>query len=89
MSKNISHRQKQQLLQLGRAVQYYRKTRNLTQEQLSELVNVSRTHISNFESGGKNGTISLVTFLSIAEALEIDPALLFHLEPFPGLEDSV
>lgn len=73
-------RQKVHLQQLGRAIQYYRKVKHMTQEQLSEKANISRTHLSNFESGGKNGTLSLASFLAIADALEIDPAKLFQLD---------
>ncbi len=50
-------------------IKKYRKERNLTQEQLSELCNISTDYLSEIERGKK--VPSLKRFILIAEALEI------------------
>ena len=45
-----SDKRKQQYKQLGLAVAYYRKMHGLTQLQLAEECDLSRTHISNLEA---------------------------------------
>lgn len=62
--------------QLGLTVAYYRKLRNLTQIQLAERTNLSRTHISNLEAPNMKTSISLETLFDIADALEIPPSKL-------------
>ena len=46
-----------------------RKTRGLTQEQLSELCGLSQQYLSDLERGKRNPTI--VTIYEIAQALEV------------------
>lgn len=57
--------------QLGLNIAYYRKLRNLTQMDLAEFTNLSRTHISNIEAPNMQTHISLDTIFSIAEVLQI------------------
>ena len=56
---------------LGLNIQYYRKLKNLTQLQLAERVNISRTHISNIEAPNVSASISLELLLDIADALDV------------------
>ena len=56
---------------LGLIIAYYRKLRGLTQMQLAELIDVSRTHLSNIEAPNIPTSISLDTLFHIADALEI------------------
>lgn len=56
---------------LGLNVAYYRKMKGLTQLQLAELVDISRTHISNIEATGMKTSMSLDVLFQIAKALEI------------------
>ncbi len=58
----------------------------MSQEQLSEKANVSRSHISSIEAPGMVRPFSLEVFFNIADALEIDPADLINASVFP---DSV
>ncbi|MGN1015062.1 MAG: helix-turn-helix domain-containing protein [Butyricicoccus sp.] len=53
---------------VGRRIQTARKERQLTQEQLADLADVSPTHISVVERGVKSPNLD--TFVSIANALE-------------------
>lgn len=44
---------------LGLTIAYYRKLRGLTQAELAEATNLSRTHISNIEAPNGKTSISL------------------------------
>ena len=61
---------------IGLNIAYYRKLRGLTQLQLAELVNVSRTHISNIEAPNMPTSISLEKLFDIADVLNIPPSYL-------------
>ncbi len=61
---------------IGLNIAYYRKLRGLTQLQLAELVNVSRTHISNIEAPNMPTSISLEKLFDIADVLDIPPSYL-------------
>jgi transcriptional regulator with XRE-family HTH domain len=63
-------------MQLGLKIAYYRKLRNLTQEQLAELVGLSPAYIGHIEAPNINKAISLDTLFEIARVLEI-PAYKF------------
>ncbi|MDO5407195.1 MAG: helix-turn-helix transcriptional regulator [Eubacteriales bacterium] len=57
--------------QLGLNIAYYRKLRNLTQLDLAEFTDLSRTHISNIEAPNMKTSVSLDTLFRIAEILQI------------------
>ena len=59
-----SDKRKQQYKQLGLAVAYYRKMHGLTQLQLAEECDLSRTHISNLEAPNMPTSISLEALLT-------------------------
>lgn len=61
---------------IGLNISYYRKLRGLTQLQLSEAVDVSRTHLSNIEAPNVDASISLELLLDLAQALDIPVAQL-------------
>ena len=61
--------------QLGLNIAYYRKQRNLSQLQLAELVNISRTHMSRIETA--DCAVSLDVVFDICDALRITPTKLF------------
>lgn len=75
MSKNHLDRFKQ----LGLNITYYRKLKGFTQEQLIELIGISRTHLSNIEAPNMPTSISLELLFTIAEALDVEPAKLLEL----------
>lgn len=59
---------------VGRRIQEVRKSRGLTQAELSQMVDLSTKYISNVECGFKTPTLN--TFVSIANALHCDANLL-------------
>lgn len=59
--------------QVGLNISYYRKLRNLTQLDLAEFTDLSRTHISNIEAPNMKTSISLDTIFTIANVLQIPP----------------
>ena len=60
---------------LGLNIAYYRKERGLSQSQLAELVNISRTHMSRIENA--DCAVSLDVVFDICDALGIKPSKLF------------
>ncbi len=60
-----------QYRQLGLTIAYYRKLRGITQLQLAESVNLSRTHISTLEAPNMPTSISLDKLMDIADALDV------------------
>lgn len=59
---------------VGKRIQEVRKSRGLTQAELSQMVDLSTKYISNIECGFK--TPKLNTFVAIANALQCDANLL-------------
>ncbi len=66
-------------LQLGLNIAYYRKMRGLNQEDLAEIVGISRTHISNIEAPKVDKSLSLEVLFAIADALQISVSKLFEI----------
>lgn len=62
---------------LGLNVKYYRMKKGLTQKQLAEKLLMSEQQISRIESPNNEHSTKLDTLFAIADALEIDVALLF------------
>ena len=62
---------------LGLTIAYYRKLRGLTQAELAEATNLSRTHISNIEAPNGKTSISLNKLFDIADVLEVPVKVLF------------
>ncbi len=57
------------LKQLGQNIAKYRKDKQISQEKLAEIVDLSREYITRVENGQKN--ISLKKLFAIADALEV------------------
>ena len=76
-------RNRDRFIHLGIAIAALRKMRGLSQEQLAEKANVSRSHISSIEAPGIARPFSLEVFFNIADALDIDPADLITASVFP------
>ena len=74
MSKDTEFKNRDRYIQLGIAISTLRKMRGLSQEQLAERANVSRSHISSIEAPGIARPFSLEVFFNIADALEVDPS---------------
>ncbi|MBQ2694147.1 MAG: helix-turn-helix transcriptional regulator [Clostridia bacterium] len=82
MSKEVEFKNRDRFVQLGIAIAALRKMRGMSQEQLSEKANVSRSHISAIEAPGMVRPFSLEVFFNIADALEVDPADLINASVF-------
>ena len=67
---------------LSYAIGYYRKKKNLSQEQMAEMLGISRQHLSAVEAQGVKRGLSLELLFNIATVLEIEPYMLlkFKLE---------
>lgn len=76
----MQERRKQEYKLIGLNIAYHRKMKGLTQLQLAEAVNISRTHISNIEAPNVPTSISLDTLLDIADALEIPASKLLKFD---------
>lgn len=62
---------------LGLTIAYYRRLRGMTQLELAEAVQISRTHMSNIEALNSKTSISLGKLFDIADALEVPVKDLF------------
>ena len=67
----MESKRKQEYKMIGLNIAYYRKLKGLTQLQLAEQINVSRTHMSNIEAPNMQTSISLEKLFDIADVLEI------------------
>lgn len=66
----------ERLTEIGYAISYYRKKKKLSQEQLAEMVGISRQHMGAIEAPNMNRGLSIDLLLNIAAVLEIEPYLL-------------
>ena len=55
---------------LGKNISFYRQQKQLSQEKLAEIVDLSREYITRVENGQKS--ISLKKLFAIADALDVD-----------------
>lgn len=83
MSKKIDFKNRDRFIQLGIAISTLRKMRGMSQEQLADKANVSRSHLSAIEAPNLVRPFSLDVFFNIADALEVDPADLISASVFP------
>ena len=73
----MDYKRLNELRLLGLTIAYYRKARGMTQSELAEAVEISRTHMSNIEAPNSKTSISLNKLFDIAEALEVPVKDLF------------
>lgn len=73
----MAYKRLNELRLLGLTIAYYRKARGMTQSELAEAVEISRTHMSNIEAPNSKTSISLNKLFDIAEALEVPVKDLF------------
>jgi len=59
-------------VEIGYNIQYFRKHKGLTQEQLAEMVDISRQHLGAIEAPNIVRTVSLDLLFRIADTLEVD-----------------
>lgn len=76
--------------QIGRKIAYYRRLRDLTQEQLARRVNISVSTLGKIECGKYNKNLSLSMLLNIAEGLNVDLVMLVDIDDREkGLERGI
>ena len=66
------------LLALGKNIQHARKNKKLSQNELAELLNISREHLAKIETAKR--CISLKLLFKVAEVLKIKEKDLFDFE---------
>lgn len=71
----MQQQQREKYKYLGLNIAYYRKQKGLSQSQLAELVNVSRTHMSRIETA--DCAVSLDVVFEICDALCVKPSKIF------------
>lgn len=67
-------------IQIGLKIAYYRKMKNLSQEELSELIGINPKYLSRIETPSTAQSISLKTLFLIADTLEIAPNKFLEFE---------
>ncbi len=70
----------QRMENLSYAIGYYRRQRGYSQEQLAEVLNISRQHLAAIEAPGMDRGLSLPLLFQIADALDIEPYLLLKFK---------
>lgn len=71
----MQNQQYEKYRQLGLNIAYFRKLRGLSQIQLAEKVDISRTHMSRIEIA--DCAVSLDVVFNICDALAVSPSKLF------------
>lgn len=71
----MDKRQNEKYRRLGLNIAFYRKSRGMSQLQLAELVDISRTHMSRIETA--DCAVSLDVVFDICDVLQITPSKLF------------
>lgn len=78
MKDKLRHADK--LMLLGNKIAYYRRKNKLSQEQLAEMIGISRVHMSHIEAPNVIQAFSINVLFDIAEQLHIDVKELFNFE---------
>lgn len=79
----ISFKNRDRFIQLGIAIAALRKMRGMSQDQLAEKANISRSHLSAIEAPNMVRAFSMEAFYNIADALEVNPAELINAAIIP------
>ncbi len=82
-AKQIAYKNIQRYVELGLNISYFRKLRNLTQEELAEKAGISRSHLSSIEAPNIVKTFSLELLFDLADALNIEP---YRLMDFKNID---
>lgn len=82
MSNDVGFKNRDRFIQLGIAIAALRKMRGMSQEQLADKANISRSHLSSIEAPNIIRPFSLEVFFNIADALEIEPSDLINASIF-------
>ena len=83
MSNDISMKNRDRFIQLGITISALRKVRGMSQEQLAEKANMSRSHLSSIEAPNIVRPFSLEILYNIADALDVEASDLLSSSVFP------
>lgn len=78
----VSFKNRDRFIQLGIAISTLRKLRGMSQDQLAEKANMSRSHLSAIEAPNMIRSFSLETLFNLADALMITPSDLLNTSLF-------
>ena len=79
-ARQITVRNTHRYVEIGLNVAYFRKLRNLTQEELAEKAGISRSYLSAIEAPNIVKTFSLELLFDLADALNIEPCKLIEFK---------
>ena len=74
MRKEADFKYRDRFIQIGLMIGFFRRMRGMSQEQLAEKANISRTYLSVIEAPNMARAISLEVLFDIADALEVEPS---------------
>ncbi len=80
MNSEMENKHREKYIRIGLNIACQRKIHKMTQIQLAEAIGISRTHMSNIEAPNMVTPVSLDVIFDIADALEIQPEVLFKME---------
>ena len=69
---NYNYDYSDKYIEIGYNIAYYRKHKHLTQEQLAEMLGISRSHISAIEAPNIVRKVSMDLLFNIAAALDVE-----------------
>lgn len=78
ISYNGQHMKNETLLKIAHIIKYARDKKGLTQEQLAEMVGLSKNSIASIESGQVN--LKILNYYNICKALDIDMGVLNNFQ---------
>ena len=83
MRKEVEFKNRDKFIQLGLTISYLRKLKGMSQDELAERANLSRSHISVIEAPGIVRPFSLEVLFNIADALDMDATELLEASKLP------
>ena len=87
MSKEVEFKNRDRFIELGLTIAALRRMRGMSQEQLAEKANISRSHLSSIEAPNIIRPFSLEVFYNIADALGVEPGELLSAS-FPQMKSK-
>lgn len=85
MHNNDSFKNRDRLIQIGATVSTLRKIRGMSQEQLAEKANISRSFISTIEAPNMVKNFSINILFDLADALEVEASDLLKAANFEDI----
>ena len=70
------------LRQIGAKIAYFRTLTGISQSELAKKIKISQSAISKVESGNYNDNLSISLLIEIADAMNVDPAMLMSFSSY-------